>query len=89
LDKFKSTFAVLLGVSAIVVLTLAGYQAMNDKLESAGVLAGFFVASAILSYLPQLELIKAFGIEARLSRTLDRAEEIINALQKTRRPTRG
>jgi hypothetical protein len=40
------------------------------------------VVSTLLFYLPQLETLSAFGIEARLRNTLDRAEEIIDRLKK-------
>jgi hypothetical protein len=55
---------------------------MNQRNWSAGALAGLFVVSTLLFYLPQLETLSAFGIEARLRNTLDRAEEIIDRLKK-------
>jgi hypothetical protein len=67
---------------AMLSLLCAVYEAMNQRLATSGVLTGIFVAAALLIYLPQLEIFKAFGVEARMQKNLDRAQEILDKLRQ-------
>jgi hypothetical protein len=81
MDRMKEIFSYFLAAMAMLLLLGSGYQAINERLASAGVLAGLFIAAAFLLYLPQLETFKAFAVEVRLRQSLDRAEEILGRLK--------
>ena len=82
MDRIRDILLYVAAAFAMLSFACAVYQAMNEKLQSAGVLAGIAVACTLLVFFPRLEMLKAFGIEARLSQTLDRAEEILRKLQR-------
>jgi hypothetical protein len=81
MDRIREILLYVAAAFAIFSIICAVFQAMNDRLGSAGVLAALFVACTMIVFLPQLEVFKAFGIEARLAKTLDRAEEILGRLR--------
>jgi hypothetical protein len=84
MEHIKELFAYFLAAMAMFTLLCAVYEAMNQRLGSSGVLAGLFVAAALLMYLPQMVSFKAFGVEATLTQVqekLDRADEIILRLK--------
>ena len=84
MDRLKEIFAYFLAAMAMFSLLCAVYQEMNDRLSSAGLLAGIFVATAILLYLPDVETFKGFAIEAKMQiqQKLDRAEEILGKMRQ-------
>jgi hypothetical protein len=82
MDRIRDILLYVAAAFAMLSFACAVYQAMNDKLTSAGVLAAISVACTLLVFFPKLEMFKAFGVEARLSKTLDRAEEILQKLQR-------
>ena len=83
MDRLKEIFAYFLAAMAMFALLCAVYEAMNQRLASSGVLAGIFVAAALLMYLPQMGTFKAFGVEATLiQQKLDRAEEILEKMKQ-------
>ena len=67
---------------AIVALILALYEGFNQRLGSAAFLGALFVACTFMVFLPKLEVFKAWGVEARLTKTLDRADEILAKLRR-------
>jgi hypothetical protein len=82
MDRLREIFLYFVAALAMLSLLCAVYQAMNNSLRSAGVLATIFLVSALIVFIPQLEMLKAWGVEARLNKTLDRAEEIIGRLRR-------
>jgi len=82
MDRLKDIVAFVMAVMAVFTLIGAAYQAFNNSIKSAAALGTLCALSVALLYLPQLEVFKAFGIEARLRHTLDRAEEIIAHLKE-------
>jgi hypothetical protein len=82
MDKLKEIFTYFLAAMAMLSLLCAVYEAMNQRLASAGVLGGIFLAAAFLIYLPQLETFRAFGVEARMQKNLDRAQEILDKVRQ-------
>jgi hypothetical protein len=82
MDKVRDILLYFIAAIAAFSVMCSVYQAMNRQLQSATLLAGLFVACTLLVFLPQLEVFKAWGVEARLRSTLDRAEEIIGRLRK-------
>jgi hypothetical protein len=82
MDRLKEIISYFLAAMAMLSLLCAVYESMNQRLGSAGVLAGIFVASAFLVYLPQLETFKAFGIEARMQKNLIEAKEILEKVRQ-------
>jgi hypothetical protein len=82
MDRLKEILSYFLAAMAMLSLLCAVYEAMNQRLASAGTLAGIFIAAALLMYLPQLEAFSAFGVEARMQKTLDRAQEILDKVRE-------
>src|SRR5262245_48985284 len=80
MDRVREIFLYFVAAVAMFSLLCAVYQAMNDKLWSA--IGAIFLVSALVFYLPHLEVLKAWGVEARLRQSLDRAEEIIERLRR-------
>lgn len=77
MDKMKDLLGYFLAAMAMFALLCAIYEAMNQRIASAGALGALFLVTALLFYLPQLEVIKAFGVEAKMRETLTEAQEII------------
>lgn len=77
MEKMKDLLGYFLAAMAMFALLCAIYEAMNERISSAGLLAGIFLVAVLLFYLPQLELIKAFGVEAKMRATLNEAQEIV------------
>lgn len=82
MDRIKEIVALFMAAMAVFTLLAAAYQAFNNSTKSAAVLGGLCALAVAALYFPQLELFKAFGVEARLRSTLDRAEEIIARLKE-------
>ena len=82
MDRIRDILLYVVAAFAMLSLACAVYQAMNEKQWSAGVLGALAVACTFLVFFPRLEVFKAFGVEARLSQTLDRAQEILQELQR-------
>jgi hypothetical protein len=82
LDRLRDIVLFIAGAMAIVSLILSLYEGFNQRIGTASFLAGLFVASTLIVFLPKLEVFKAWGVEARLTKTLDRAEEIIGKLRR-------
>ena len=72
----------LLSLAAALCLGFAVYFICNDKLKAGALLSGLFFLCVLLAYFPQLESVKAFTVDVKLRRSLDRAEEILNHLKK-------
>jgi hypothetical protein len=82
MDRVREIFLYFVAALAMFSLLCAVYQAMNDKLWSATTLGSIFLVAALILYIPNLEVLKAWGVEARLRQSLDRAEEIIERLRR-------
>jgi hypothetical protein len=82
MDRIRDILLYVVAAFAMLSFACAVYQAMNEKHWSAGILGGIAVACTFLVFFPRLEMFKAFGVEARLSQTLDRAQEILQELQR-------
>jgi hypothetical protein len=82
MDRIRDILLYVVAAFAMLSFACAVYQAMNEKVGSALALAGLAVACTLLVFFPRLEVFKAYGVEARLSQTLDRAEEILQKLQR-------
>ncbi len=83
MERLKEILTYFLAAMAMLSLLCAVYEAMNQRLASSGVLAGIFIAAALLIYLPQMETFKAFGVEAKMvQQTVDRAQEILEKVRQ-------
>jgi len=82
MDRVREIFLYFVAALSMFAMLCAVYQAMNGKNGSALTLGGLFLVGALIVFIPQLEALKAWGIEAKLSRSLDRAEEIIERLRR-------
>jgi hypothetical protein len=81
MDKMKDLLGYFLAAMAMFALLCAIYEAMNQRIEAALALGGLFLVAVLLFYLPQLEVIKAFGVEAKMRETLNEAQEIIGRMK--------
>ena len=85
MDRVRDILLYFVAALAMFSLLCAVYQAMQGQIGSATVLGGLFVACTMIVYIPQLELLKVFGVEARLREvkdTLTEAQVIINRLNR-------
>jgi hypothetical protein len=82
MDRVRDIFLYFVAAMAMFALLCAVYQAMNGKNGSAIALGAIFLVGALIVFIPQLEVLKAWGVEARLRQSLDRAEEIIGRLRR-------
>jgi hypothetical protein len=81
MDRVRDILLYVVAAFAMFSFACSVYQAMNERNTSAGILAAIAVAGTLLVFFPRLELFKAFGIEARLVQTLDRADEVLEKLK--------
>lgn len=82
MDKVRKIVLLFAAAMAIFSLICSVYQAMNDRNISSGVLAGIFLASTFVAFLPKLEILEAFGVKAHLVRTLNEADELLAKLRQ-------
>jgi hypothetical protein len=82
MDRFREILLFFAGCMAFATMVLAAYQAFNNKIGSAVALGAFFVVCTLFVFFPRLEFLKVFGVEARLTQTLDRAEDIIGKMKE-------
>jgi hypothetical protein len=82
MDRVRDIFLFFVAAPSMFALLCAVYQAMNDKPLSAATLGTIFLVGALILFIPQLEVLKAWGVEAKLRQSLDRAEEIIDRLRR-------
>ncbi len=82
MDRVRDIFLYFVAALAMFALLCAVYQAMNGKNGSALTLGSIFLVCAFIVFIPQLEVLKAWGVEAKLRQSLDRAEEIIGRLRR-------
>ena len=80
----------LYAVAALSLFALLGgiYQAMHNQNWAAGVLGGLFLVGALIVFIPQLEFIKAFSVEAKLRQTVSEAVATLDRLKAARRGQR-
>lgn len=81
MERVRDILLYFVAALAMFSLLCAVYQAMNNMLRSAGLLATIFLVATLIVFIPQLEVLKAWGVEAKLRHSLDRAEEIIGRLR--------
>ena len=72
-----------LAVASIVPFGAAIYLAIIDRTASATLMAGLFVVSVVLHYFPELEVLKAFSIEAHLKKRINEAEQLLEQIQNS------
>jgi hypothetical protein len=82
MERMKELLPFVIAAMAMVSLICAIFEAMSQRNGSAVALMTIFLISTLLFYLPQLETFSALGVEVRLRKTLDRAEEIIERMKK-------
>jgi hypothetical protein len=72
----------LLSLAAICSFCLALYFFCKENLKIGASLSALFFLCVVLAYLPQTESIKAFSVDVRLRKSLDRADEVLNQLKE-------
>lgn len=86
-EKEKSGWGKWLGgylllAGAAVCFGVAIYLMVQDKAASAGVASGLFILLLLVRMLPDLESLKAFGIEAVLRKKVAEAEKLVEQLRE-------
>ncbi|WP_441228113.1 hypothetical protein AB7813_12645 [Tardiphaga sp. 20_F10_N6_6] len=69
-------------IASVGALILSAYEGLNQRVTSATFLGALGVVCTFMLFMPKLEVFKVWGIEARLVKTLDRAEEILAKLRR-------
>lgn len=82
MDKLREIVTYVAAAFAIFSVVLAVYQAMQKEIASASMLAGIFLVCTLIVFIPQLELLKAWGIEARLKQTVTEAVATLDNLKR-------
>ena len=82
MDKVRDVVLLVAAAFAVFSIACAVYEAVNQRLASAAMLGGLFIACTFIVFLPKLDVLEAFGVKAQLSKTLDRAEEIIGKMKR-------
>jgi hypothetical protein len=73
MERLRDIVLFVSGAMAIVSVILALYEGFNQRLASAAFLGALFLACTFMVFLPKLEVFKAFGVEAKLQRTVTEA----------------
>jgi hypothetical protein len=82
MDRLRDIVLFVSGAMAIVSVILALYEGFNQRLASAAFLGGLFVACTLMVFLPKLEMFKAFGVEAKLQKTVTEAVATLASLKR-------
>jgi hypothetical protein len=82
IDRLRDVVLFVSGAIAIVSLILALYEGFNQRVSAAVFLSGLFVACALMVYLPKIEVFKAFGVEAKLQKTVTEAVATLASLKR-------
>lgn len=82
MEKLREIVTMVAGAFAIFSIILAVYQAMQKEIASAGLLATIFLVCTLVVFIPQLESLKAWGIEARLRQTVNEAVATLDNLKR-------
>lgn len=82
MDRLRDVVLFVAGLVALGALIMAAFEGFNQRIPSAVFLGTLGVVCTFMVYMPKLEVFKVWGVEARLNRTLDRAEEILGKLQR-------
>jgi hypothetical protein len=69
LDKLREIILFLAGLVALGSLVMAAYEGLSQRVGTATFFGGLALACVMVVYLPQLEVLKAFGMEAKLRET--------------------
>jgi hypothetical protein len=69
-------------LAAAPALIIALYLALMDRVAAGSLAAGIFVVLLLLQNLPHMELLKAWGIEAKMRERLKEADEITKNLRQ-------
>jgi hypothetical protein len=82
MDKVRDIF--LYFVAALTMFAFLGsvYQAFNNEKGSAGILGTLFLVGSLIVFIPQLEFIKTFGVEAKLRQTVTEAVATLQNLKR-------
>jgi hypothetical protein len=75
MDRVRDILLYFVAALAMFALLCAVYQAMQNQNWSATVLGALFVACVMIVYINQLELLKVFGVEAKLRKVDDTLTE--------------
>jgi len=71
-----------LSLAAAVFLLLAGWRAWENNIKTATFFGGLFLLCTLLVYFPQLDSINAIGVNVKLRKNLDRAQDILDQLKQ-------
>ncbi|HVR58151.1 MAG TPA: hypothetical protein VMT72_15150 [Pseudolabrys sp.] len=82
MDKIRDIFSYFVAAMAMFALLGAVYQAFNNQKGSALTLGTLFLVGALIVFLPQVEIIKTLGVEARLRQTVTEAVATLANLKR-------
>jgi hypothetical protein len=82
MDKVRDIFSYFVAAMAMFALLGAVYQAFNNQKGSALTLGTLFLVGTLVVFLPQVEIIKTLGVEAKLRQTVTEAVATLANLKR-------
>jgi hypothetical protein len=82
MDRLRDILLFVAGIVSIGSLIMAAYEGFNQRLASAWFLAALGVVCTLIVFIPQLEALKAFGIEAKLRQTYTEAVATLASVKR-------
>jgi len=82
LDRLRDILLFVAGLVSIGSLIMAAFEGFNQRIASASFLAALGIACTLIVFIPQLEALKAFGIEAKLRQTYTEAVATLASVKR-------
>ena len=82
MDKVRDIFSYFVAAMAMFAMLGSVYQAFNNQKSSALTLGTIFLVGALIVFLPQVEFIKTFGVEAKLRQTVTEALATLSSVRR-------
>jgi hypothetical protein len=82
MDRLRDVVMFVAGLVSIGSLIMAAFEGFNQRITTASFLAALGIACALIAFVPQLEALKAFGIEAKLRQTYTEAVATLASVKR-------
>jgi hypothetical protein len=82
MDRLRDILLFVAGIVSIGSLIMAAYEGFNQRIAPASFLAALGVVCTLIVFIPQLEALKAFGIEAKLRQTYTEAVATLASVKR-------
>src|SRR6266496_513692 len=82
MDRLRDILLFVAGIVSISSLIMAAFEGFNQRIASASLLAALGVGCSLIVFIPRLEGLKAFGIEAKLRQTYTEAVATLASVKR-------